>query len=141
VIPKCLDPVWEGTDFRFRDPAVDAVETLRIDVYDKDAFSRDDLLGTVEVPVVELWGCAGEPLVDWFDLFLEGAPAGQVFLRVQVTGLGATLPRVVGSQVRLWGLSAVDLLPALKGAGVTNPYAVVTCAGSTGVTYVACPPG
>ncbi len=130
VVPKCLDPVWEGTDFKFRDDAVDSVETLHVEVYDKDALSRDDLLGAVDIPVVELWGCAGEPLEDWFDLFFEGAPAGQVFLRVQVLGEGAHVARQVGTQVRMWGLSAANLLPskgAVAGRGVTSPYAIVTC--------------
>ena len=126
VVDKSLEPVWADADFALRGPDIDATETVRIDVYDKDKVGRDDLLGTAEVPVVELWGRDGEPIEGWFHLFCDGAPAGQVHLSMQVTGAGAKVPRTVGTCVRVWDMAARGLRAADRG-GTSDPYAVVVC--------------
>ena len=126
VVPKCLEPSWDDADFPFRGPSIDATEVVRIDVYDKDDLSRDDLLGTAEIPVVELWGRDGEPIEGWYHLFSDGAPAGQVHVCMQVTGAGARLPRRVSTYLRVWDMSARRLRAADRG-GTSDPYAVVVC--------------
>jgi hypothetical protein len=50
VIKKTLDPRWEEQ----WELKVDASEILTVKVYDKDSFSRDDLMGTVELHVNDL---------------------------------------------------------------------------------------
>jgi hypothetical protein len=48
----------------------------------------------------------------------------------QVTGSGAWIPRVVGTQVRVTNLAARGLRAADRG-GTSDPYAVVVCGGAS----------
>ncbi|KAF5343509.1 hypothetical protein D9756_011603 [Leucocoprinus leucothites] len=52
---KDKNPVWEETTAILVTPQeLDAQESLRVQIWDADRFTADDLVGTVDVPLVEL---------------------------------------------------------------------------------------
>ncbi len=68
--------------------------------------SADDVLGTVDIPVAELWGRGGEVVSGWHRLMYAGAGMGEVFLSIAVEGSGAHVARVVPTRVRVSSLAA-----------------------------------
>ncbi|OQS00456.1 C2 domain-containing protein [Achlya hypogyna] len=44
-----LDPVWSNETFQFRVP--DLTATLRLEIWDDDKLRKDDLLGTIDLPL------------------------------------------------------------------------------------------
>jgi Ca2+-dependent lipid-binding protein len=78
TIKKTLNPTWNET---FTTTTHSASESVIIDVYDRDKYSRDDKLGCVEIPFRGL--VPGVPSDQWHKL--ERVHRGEVHIRLTAT--------------------------------------------------------
>jgi hypothetical protein len=129
VLPKTLTPEWTDETVVFEGPSADGATYVRVDVVDE---CDGGVLGGCDVPVAQLFGCGGAHREGWTQLFFNGAPAGEVFLRMAVTGPGQEpdRKRAAPTALLLFDLAARGLRAA-DGSGSSNPYVVMTCGGTS----------
>merc|ERR1712137_932625 len=82
VVKKCLNPTWnESFRFTIDNPTA---HKLRVEVFDKDRWTRDDPIGNLEIPLNLLE--RGKKTTEWYRL--EQANSGQVQLTLQALDFG-----------------------------------------------------
>ncbi|CAK9035332.1 unnamed protein product [Durusdinium trenchii] len=144
VIEKSLNPVWEHgnvVDLLVYEPG----QKANLWVFDKDRFSKDDLLGVSKGVVLEQYLNAKTPQDFVLPLFFEGKEAGSLTVGARWFELSAAVPRSFPSAVAR-GPSQVLLV--VKLLGICNlpktykpPFQVkITCNGHQLLTKKSTPP-
>eukprot|EP00434_Breviolum_minutum_P008242 symbB.v1.2.007271.t1/scaffold442.1/size205228/9 len=98
VIEKSLNPIWEHgnvVDFLVYEPQ----QKARISVFDKDRFSKDDLLGDSKGLLLEPYLKAKDPQDFVLPLNFKGKPAGELKLSCRWFELSPHVPRSFPSAV------------------------------------------
>eukprot|EP00276_Gloeochaete_wittrockiana_P000365 CAMPEP_0184667812 /NCGR_PEP_ID=MMETSP0308-20130426/69278_1 /TAXON_ID=38269 /ORGANISM="Gloeochaete witrockiana, Strain SAG 46.84" /LENGTH=547 /DNA_ID=CAMNT_0027113209 /DNA_START=166 /DNA_END=1809 /DNA_ORIENTATION=- len=115
VINADLNPVWKKGEFKFGVSKGKTYRTLKIWIWDKDTFTKDDFMGSVQIPWedITLRAC-GIAITDWYPLksCTEYSTSEEIRGEIRVTlqhAKSAPQPAHASSKAITLGLEISDL--------------------------------